>query len=318
MIHNNNNNIEILDTTFYKTFTKKIEASLDEGLSINTYEIKPIYGKGTITVTLVDGIEIIISNYKLKQDLLVKKTPTETYIRLSFLIKGRKIIHSEIGEEDIIFESQESYLVALEKQKDFRVLGEIDFKEVKIKLHNNCCINQGFNSKLICKELSFQDVITPMNEEILQAVTALENPVLKGLSRKLYTKGKVLELIALQTDNYKQKKHTNHATKTLKKVYQIRQIITENLDKNITICELSKELFMNKNDIKLEFKNVFGHSIKEFYTLKKMDKAQNSLKNTEIPIYEIAENIGYKNATHFTAAFKKRFGLTPKTYRNQS
>lgn len=312
-----NNSLEVLDTAFYQTITCNSAVTFDEGLSIHKYEIKPIYGKGTITVILVDGIEIIISNFKLNQDLLLKNTSDETFIRLSFLLKGRKIIYLEIDQEDIVFETQESYLVSLEKQKNFKVLGKLDFKEIKIKLQNNCCTNQGFNSKLICKKLSCQDVITPMNEDILKVVTALQYSLLKGVSRKLYLKGKVLELIALQTENYERKKHTNYTTKTLKKVYQARQFITENLDKSITICELSKELFMNEFDIKLEFKNVFGHSIKEFCTLKKMERAQNLLKNSEVPIYEIAENIGYKNATHFTAAFKKRFGLTPKTYRNQ-
>lgn len=37
--------------------------------------------------------------------------------------------------------------------------------------------------------------------------------------------------------------------------------------------------------------------------------------NTDLPIYEIAEQIGYKNATHFSAAFKRQEGTTPKKFK---
>jgi len=47
-----------------------------------------------------------------------------------------------------------------------------------------------------------------------------------------------------------------------------------------------------------------------------LSKAKNLLKNLQLPIYQIAEDVGYKNATHFSAAFKKQFGHTPKYFRS--
>ena len=44
-------------------------------------------------------------------------------------------------------------------------------------------------------------------------------------------------------------------------------------------------------------------------------KAKKLLEYSQKPIYEISEIVGYKNATHFTAAFKKQEGTTPKKFR---
>ena len=44
-------------------------------------------------------------------------------------------------------------------------------------------------------------------------------------------------------------------------------------------------------------------------------RAKYLLENTELPIYEIAESVGYKNATHFSAAFKRFYNETPKVCR---
>ena len=48
-----------------------------------------------------------------------------------------------------------------------------------------------------------------------------------------------------------------------------------------------------------------------------MKKAKELLKMTQLPIYEIAEEVGYKNATHFSAAFKRSYKESPKEYRNK-
>jgi AraC-like DNA-binding protein len=68
--------------------------------------------------------------------------------------------------------------------------------------------------------------------------------------------------------------------------------------------------------LKNELKRNFGCSISRFSTIEKMNKAKELLKNPQLPIYQIAEEVGYKNATHFTAAFKRYFGNTPKYFRN--
>jgi AraC-like DNA-binding protein len=46
-----------------------------------------------------------------------------------------------------------------------------------------------------------------------------------------------------------------------------------------------------------------------------MDNAKQMLKHSNLSIAEIALYVGYGDASHFTAVFKKQIGTTPKDYR---
>lgn len=48
-----------------------------------------------------------------------------------------------------------------------------------------------------------------------------------------------------------------------------------------------------------------------------LKKAEYLLTNTTDSISEIAQKLQFSNRTHFYSLFKKRYGLTPKEYRDQ-
>lgn len=49
--------------------------------------------------------------------------------------------------------------------------------------------------------------------------------------------------------------------------------------------------------------------------MQKMCQACFYLTNTEMPVYEIAEKIGYDNLGFFYKKFEKLYHMTPQTYR---
>ncbi len=51
---------------------------------------------------------------------------------------------------------------------------------------------------------------------------------------------------------------------------------------------------------------VFGHLADL-----RMEKARQMLGTSRYTVSEVAHEVGYKNAHHFTAAFKKKFGHLP-------
>ena len=46
-----------------------------------------------------------------------------------------------------------------------------------------------------------------------------------------------------------------------------------------------------------------------------MQQACSLLKNTKIPIGDIAYEIGYLNPEHFIRIFKRKYNITPKEFR---
>src|SRR5690606_2106011 len=131
----------------------------------------------------------------------------------------------------------------------------------------------------------------------------------------MYGESKILELLSLELQGYEDGwgvLEKRGQQQLLKKLYTARQLLLDHLDKNLGIREISREVGLNEYQLKKEFKRIFGDSIHLYYTKEKMKKAKNLLKATQRPIYDIAGEIGYKNATHFSAAFKRYVGSSPK------
>lgn len=65
------------------------------------------------------------------------------------------------------------------------------------------------------------------------------------------------------------------------------------------------------------FKQVSGISISEYILNRKMEQAVASLRDSDLKIYEISEQLGYANSQYFIKVFKEQFGMTPQDYRGK-
>lgn len=72
----------------------------------------------------------------------------------------------------------------------------------------------------------------------------------------------------------------------------------------------TRQFYRKYNETKTEY------SPNEFIKICRMEKAAYLLKNTDMPIQEIIMNIGISSRSYFYKEFAKRFGLTPKEFRN--
>src|SRR5690606_36499000 len=281
--------------------------------------IKERFGKGRISVFKYQGLELQLSQFELIRDLVCYQEEDLELLELSFLIEGEKII-SMRGSSDIIHESQEAYTVQNTHFKGYvRISGARPFKEFRIRLSKSYLESRGCYQHPVFKSFNQDGVIHSISNEILNVLMSFELSGLSKLSGRLYAEAKIMELLALEVEIYEKGKVVvkgNSHDKILKKLYNARHLMMSNLDQNLSIREISRELAINEYVLKKEFKRVFGYSINEFYAKEKMTKAKELLKSTQRPIYEIAGEIGYKNATHFSAAFKRFFGNTPKNFRS--
>ncbi|WP_335966657.1 AraC family transcriptional regulator [Galbibacter sp. PAP.153] len=288
------------------------------GCDYAVYKVHGKYGKGDIKHVQIGSVSIQTCNLELEKDLVFYNETSEDFIHMSFLIEGEKII-SLRGNNDVLNESQECYMARVEEFKGYvRLTGERPYREVNISFPYSYLQQRGIMEVNDFKSYNDNHLVHPMSNEILTILAHIQETTLEGVSKRLFLEAKLLELLALQLNNYKngqiQKSGVNQ-DKILKKLYAAKQFMLENLDQNYSIKEMSRKMALNEYIFKKEFKRVFGCSVNEFYSDKKMNKAKELLKVTQLPIYEIAGEVGYKNATHFSAAFKRAYGKTPKQFR---
>jgi AraC family transcriptional regulator len=109
----------------------------------------------------------------------------------------------------------------------------------------------------------------------------------------------------------------NTYEKRAKIANDVMNYIYKYIDTNININELSIELNISKFHLHRIFKDEFGKNIYESIKSIRLQKASNLLiTNKYSTITDIAQMTGYSSQTSFLRAFKERFEMTPKEWKN--
>ena len=91
--------------------------------------------------------------------------------------------------------------------------------------------------------------------------------------------------------------------------------INANMHKRFHLNEMADALNISENYLYKLFVSKTGKSPATFITDLRMDTAKSALANPNLPIKAIASNLGYPDASHFSTAFKRECGMSPRQYR---
>lgn len=157
--------------------------------------------------------------------------------------------------------------------------------------------------------------IKPTVAFVLQQI--ISSTINKSL-KSLYVKGKVYELLSL----YFQKEENATAEycpflvdeQNVQKIRKAKEIIIANMAEPPSLQELSNEIGLNLKKLKEGFKQIYGDTVYSFLFDYKMEHARKLLETNQYNVNEVGAQVGYSTASHFIAAFKKKFGTTPKRY----
>jgi len=98
------------------------------------------------------------------------------------------------------------------------------------------------------------------------------------------------------------------------KIKKAKQIMIARMAEPPTLQELADEINLPINRLKEGFKQVYGDSVFSFLFEYKMEVARQLLATGSHNVNEVGLKVGYSTSSHFIAAFKKRFGTTPKKF----
>jgi AraC-like DNA-binding protein len=99
-------------------------------------------------------------------------------------------------------------------------------------------------------------------------------------------------------------------------VIEIRELIQDQIDTNITLKELSQDLEINPAYLSREFSKHFNNlSFGEYIRKQRIEKAIEYLNTSAFSLTKIAYLTGFSDQSHFTRIFKKHTGKSPSEYR---
>jgi len=95
---------------------------------------------------------------------------------------------------------------------------------------------------------------------------------------------------------------------------RVREYIRANLGCDIGLAELAHQVGLSPRYFSVLFKRALGASPHHFVLRERIDEAQRLLAAGQMPISEVALNLGFADQSHFSQAFRKITGTTPKRY----
>jgi AraC-like DNA-binding protein len=136
--------------------------------------------------------------------------------------------------------------------------------------------------------------------------------------QKIYLKGKVYELIGLYFNRPEEADIEQcpflDDEDNVRKIKLAKEIILQRMVEPPSLQELADEVGLSLKKLKEGFKEIYGDTVFSFLFDYKMDYARKLLEKGQHNVNEVGLSIGYSTASHFIAAFKKKFGTTPKKY----
>lgn len=156
----------------------------------------------------------------------------------------------------------------------------------------------------------------PSVEHIFSELYSVPEEIKKG-----YFKIKVLELLlflsALDTDK-NEMENSIYSVSQVALAKQVSEYLTENMDKRVTLEQISKHFHVSGTHIKNIFKGVYGVSFYAYTRAIKMESAAYMLEYTDRTVMDIAGEHGYDNSSKFARAFREVKGMTPSKYRAEN
>mgnify|MGYP001157069666 CR=1 FL=1 len=158
-------------------------------------------------------------------------------------------------------------------------------------------------------------IITPAMSVVLSQI--LEAKIHESI-RSLYFKGKVYELLSLffnkSEDTDIEQCPFLVDEKNVRKIRKAKEIILNQMTEPPTLQVLATEIGLNVKKLKEGFKQIYGETVYGYLFEHKMNEARSMLNSKQYNINEVSLKLGYSTSSHFIAAFKKKFGTTPKKY----
>lgn len=97
-------------------------------------------------------------------------------------------------------------------------------------------------------------------------------------------------------------------------IAKVKEHIAAHYMDELTLSQIAGELHMNAHYLSAQFKQWNGSTFREYLRMERISRAQQMIQSGTMKLFEIAERVGYQNASHFNRAFKEVTGVSPSVW----
>ncbi|MDY3123152.1 MAG: XylR family transcriptional regulator [[Actinobacillus] rossii] len=168
------------------------------------------------------------------------------------------------------------------------------------------------------------------NEELIQYLSRVSlSSVVQGTNRIGYQAAKLLHCllnglpvsntpILIPPIHVEQRRSTDYLSLTDPLVIQAMHYIRHYATQGIKAEQVLDHLKISRSNLEQRFKTEMNKTIHQVIHEVKLSRSKHMLRNTDIPLQEIADICGYPSLQYFYTVFKKTYHITPKEYRKHN
>ena len=134
--------------------------------------------------------------------------------------------------------------------------------------------------------------------------------------RKLFAQARILDYLDALSMALNQVNNERVVDKKFRsRAHALHEHLINTDGKMPTLLELSKEFACSAKRLNADFSDVYGVSIYTFMSDHRLNQAHQAVLESDVPLKQLAQRLGYAHFNHFGAAFKKKFGYSPGSLR---
>ena len=282
--------------------------------------------KGSVDeIQLEDGFYMLkMLNESIDTQQLIREIDS-SYIQFHYCLKGAAKFNFNSG--NYAFDISDEYALLLyNPQRDLPLNLELSANSWVItllisikKFHSLFSLEANYIHFLSDenKDKKYYDnkQITPTMAVVLNQIM---NYNLHSSIKNLYLKGKAYELLSLYFNRSEDADIEQCPflvdEQNVLKIRKAKDIIISQMADPPSLQELANEVGLSLKKLKEGFKQIYGDSVFSFLFDYKMEYARKLLSTNKYNVNEVGHKIGYSTSSHFIAAFKKKYGTTPKKF----
>jgi AraC family transcriptional regulator, transcriptional activator of the genes for pyochelin and ferripyochelin receptors len=282
-------------------------------------------GRGYERSIELRGMELLLIDRTYDDDLrIVMAEPEDRCIEFGFNLAGTAVNRS----------SGQNFLQwGLDRNSSYEIRGRDRILKVDIHL-DSIDILQSF----LPKDLSqlppaligfIETGLSPTYDDLGTITSAMKLALeqiiacpYQGLTKHLYLEGKCLELMALKLEQLAAIDPTriiiSLKPEDIDCIYHARDILTAHLDRPPSLLALARQVGLNDCTLKKGFRQIFGTTAFGYLHERRMERAKVLLLERQLSVAQVAQTVGYASRSAFAAAFRQRFGVSPRKFNDKN
>ncbi len=179
-------------------------------------------------------------------------------------------------------------------------------------------LHEKFSKNILHKKSSYlSSKYLPFTPAIQWVTHEIKSCTRQGTLKRIYIESKIKELLIHQLEAITIKPPAKEKidNEDYNKLLDAKKILDNDYRNTPTLPELSRKISLNEFKLKKGFKACFGTTVKSYIIKLRMEHAKELFQSKSATVSEVAYKCGYKDVSHFSAAFKSYYGFSPQKFK---